>query len=562
MRKRWTSVLGRCLLVLIGGGAVAGLLLPLASAQGPGGSAAGGGGSPRTKGQAAPAPPTWWQDVRPILRRNCTVCHNERRRDELDISAGIALDQLPSIRQGARQDQPLVTPGEPEKSLLYRCLVTTDVKKRMPLEADPLPAKDIEIIRRWIAAGLPEGERQAEAEVPATPLRLVRTLPVSLPTRASPPPSVKLSGTLQVSAPIGPLSPVSAVAFSADGQLLAAGSYGVVTVWDLRRVEPLWSTTHVLGVVHDVKFSPDGQLLAAAGGQPAARGEVRLFDSRTGKLRRTLGGHRDAVSAIAFSPDSRRLASASFDKTVRLWDVESGQMRHSFSGHSDFIYAVAFAPDGQWYVTASKDRTGRIVDAGTGQGRLTLSGMNDEVLAAAVHPGGQLVVTSGLETQIHWWDAKTAERKNRTAGPAVAVHELTFDAAGKTLAVAGGDGTLRLYNGSNGALLRSIRVADAVFAVALDASGQRVATGSSDGLVRLWSTADLRPLLTLWSGRDNLWLALAPEGYYAAAAPLIGRLQWSAAGRTLEDPKLLRPLLKPESLSQAARGEKLPAPQW
>lgn len=519
-------------------------------------------GAKPTRSSGGEKAPTWWQDIRPIFRKNCTVCHNERRREELDISAGIVLDSLGSIRQGQRQGQALVLAGQPEQSLLYRSLVTTDVKKRMPLEADPLPAQEIELIRRWIAAGLPEGERPAQGEASGSSVRLVRTLPVTLPTRASPPPSLKLSGPLQLTVPIGPLAPGTAVAFSPEGQLLACGSYGQVSVWDLSRVEPLWSTTQVLGMVHDVKFSPDGQVLAVGGGQPSARGEVRLFDARSGQLRRVLTGHQDSVSTVAFSPDGRFLASASYDKTVRLWDVSTGQMRHSFTGHSDFVYAVAFAPDGQWYVTASKDRTGRIVDTATGRSRLTLSGMNDEVLAAAVHPQGALAVTGGLEPQLSWWDPRTAERKNRTAAPAVAVHELAFDTGGKLLAAAGGDGTLRLYNGSNGALLRSVRVADAVFAVALDAPGQRVATGSSDGWVRLWSTADLRPLLMLWSGRDRLWLALTPEGYYAAAPALQSRLQWSANGRTLDDPKLLQPLHNPKVLPQAARGEKVPAVRW
>lgn len=537
--------------------AAGGLYVLLAAASGQqGGSAA--------QQASGAAPPTYWQDVRPILRKHCTVCHNERRLDEPDISAGIALDQLERIRQGRRQGQAVAVAGQPEQSLLYRSLTAADARKRMPLEADPLPAGEIETIRRWIAAGLPEGSRPAGVEAPVVSgaARAVRALPVALPTRASAPPVLKRGGTLEVTLPIGPLPPAAAVAFSSDGKRLAAGSYGRVTVWDLQKVQPLWMSTHVLGAVHDVKFSPDGQLLAVAGGQPSVRGEVRLFAAADGRLVRTLGGHRDTVSAVAFSPDGRLLASASFDKTVRLWQTDSGQLRHLFSGHSDFVYAVAFAPSGQWYVTASKDRTGRLVRADTGQSQLTFSGMNDEVLAAAVHPEGKLAVTSGLEPQLHWWDVQTGERKMRTAGPGVAVHELAFDAAGKVCAVAGGDGTLRLYNGGNGALLRSVRVADVVFAVAVDPKGERVASGSSDGLVRLWSTADLRPLLVLWSGRDDQWLALTPEGYCAASEPLRQRMAWMAGGQPIPDRQLLQPLFDPAPLARAAAGGKVEPPDW
>jgi WD40 repeat protein len=517
------------------------------------------GGLFASSGRAAD--PTYWQDVRPILRKNCTVCHSERRLDEPDVSAGLALDKPELIRKGGKV--PVLVPGKPDESLIVILLTSKDKKRAMPLDADPLPAADVETIRRWVAAGAPEGVKPAEANTTTgmNPVaRPVRKLDVTFTTKAALPKTTPTPGPLEFAVPIGPLPPVAAVAFSPDGKLLATGTYGRVTVWDLAAGKPGKMLTNVLGAVNDLKFSPDGKTLAVAGGQPSARGDLRLFDTADWKLVASLGGHLDTVSCVSWSPDGTKLASASFDKTVRLWDVKSGKVLHTFTGHSDFVYAVAFSPDGTWYATASKDRTGRVVDAATGQSRVTLSGMDQEVLTVAVRPPDGQVVTSGFETQLSYWDPKTAERVRRAGGPGGATYEVAFDPKG-TLAVAGGgDGTVRLYNPKAGDQTKAVQAGSPVFAVTVDPDAKRFASGSADGLVKVWDAADARLLATLWSGTGDEWLAVAPEGYVAGSDPLLAKAAWKVGGKPVADAQLLAPLRDQAQVAKALQGQKVAEP--
>jgi WD40 repeat protein len=152
-------------------------------------------------------------------------------------------------------------------------------------------------------------------------------------------------------------------ALSPDGSIVAvSASDNKLHVWDVADATKMRELDHP-DRVWSVAFSPDGRLLATGTGaapighvadQRVPSGDdntVRLWDVASGKLVRELKGHDHAVASAAFSPDSRRLASGSFDGTLRLWDVEHGTELSRASGQS-WIFKVAYSPDAQLILTS------------------------------------------------------------------------------------------------------------------------------------------------------------------------------------------------------------------
>ena len=154
------------------------------------------------------------------------------------------------------------------------------------------------------------------------------------------------------------------------------------------------------GPVWGVAFSPDGRRLATASVDSTAR----LWDPATGEHLRTLTGHHSTVLGVAFSPDGRRLATASVDKTARLWDPATGKHRRALTGHDGAVLGVAFSPDGRLLATASGDKTARLWNPATGKHLRTLTGHDVGVNGVAFSPDGRLLAPASHDKTARLWD--------------------------------------------------------------------------------------------------------------------------------------------------------------
>lgn len=105
-------------------------------------------------------------------------------------------------------------------------------------------------------------------------------------------------------------------------------------------------------LINDVKFSPDTRLLASASFDKS----IKLWDGKTGKFITTLRGHVQSVYMVAWSADSRLLVSASADSTLKVWTMKTKKLLNDLPGHVDQVFAVDWSADGEKVASGGKDK--------------------------------------------------------------------------------------------------------------------------------------------------------------------------------------------------------------
>jgi WD40 repeat protein len=286
-------------------------------------------------------------------------------------------------------------------------------------------------------------------------------------------------------------TPLGSVAFAPDGKTLALvrsdGGVVIESVADGRDREI--EAGPGLGTLgRGLAYSPDGRMLASNGGGSL----VKLWDAASGSVLASLEGHSTPVASLAFSPDGKILATGSLDGSVKLWDVAQGRELKEVAGHTLDIRGLAFSPDGKTLASGSLDGSVKLWDVAQGRELASVQGGGRRVYSLAFAPDGKSLALglspSNTEAngEVVLWYPTEAHRRFRVLGTGNIV-TVAFSPDGLTLAAAGGDRVVKLWDIETGQELASLAGHEGfISSLAFSPDGRTLVTAGQDNLVGLF----------------------------------------------------------------------------
>jgi WD40 repeat protein len=276
-------------------------------------------------------------------------------------------------------------------------------------------------------------------------------------------------------------------AFSPDGKLLVTGSE-TIKLWDVANGREIRTFLGHSDQVYTVMFSPDGRRIVSASDDET----IKVWDAETGKEIHTFSGHSGSVI------DGRRIISASEDETMEVWDVETGKKIRAFSYSyydeygdeffSEYYESATFSPDGKQIAAVTDEKDIVLWDAASGRVIRTFSGYFRSVVAFS--PDGKQIVSADDKNIVILLDITTGKEIKNFPGHSDFVMSVRFSPDGKQI-VSGswGDKTIKIWDVNSGKELHSFSSGEYVDSVEFSPDGKLIVSGGGNGTVELWDTS-------------------------------------------------------------------------
>jgi WD40 repeat protein len=311
---------------------------------------------------------------------------------------------------------------------------------------------------------------------------------------------------------------IIAISFSSDGKHLVSSSdeEGRILVWDVATKEAPQGLRVGQGVIASLVFAPDNNVLGAAG----FNSEIRLFSLSDKRASSPLDGSRAAVQqTLAFLSDGRVVMLTDQDR-ISVFGAGEAQGK-SLAGLDGTPLSVTVSRNGALIAAGSDSGAIVIWDAATGTARPALHGDLKAVARLAFNDDGSLLAAGGLpddqgNVPIEVWDTAAGTKRQTLVGSQRQITAMSFQPGSAILAVADLQGALRLWNGQDGQLVRTISAQpqqERFVGIAFSPDGTVLATGSLNGDIQFWNptTGDEAAKLNIGAG-SVLALAFSPDG--------------------------------------------------
>jgi WD40 repeat protein len=351
---------------------------------------------------------------------------------------------------------------------------------------------------------------------------------------------------------------IGCLAYSGDGKLLAVGGadnkvrlFDAKTGTTVRLFDAHQNSTFVMpakpsladfgaptsapGPITALAFSDDSKLLATG----AWDDFIRLWDVETGKQVRRIDAHRSQVSGLVFSRDGKVLASrGGLDGLVRLWDPANGKQLHQFETKQGRSASLAIAPNNK--TVAFGDAKGiALFDVATGMETKRLEAPKGSG-CLAFSPNGDFLASGGRDNTLRIWDLAQGKELCRCLIPKPEPpSHLMFSPDGKQLAAAIRENDVHIYDAATGKPLHRL---DHYWgdAVAYSSDGKTLASCGAPSAVRLWDANTGKELFTDVPGHRSAvtHLALTTDGKLTASGGDHLRLWDTASGKSIRQIKI------------------------
>ncbi len=323
------------------------------------------------------------------------------------------------------------------------------------------------------------------------------------------------------------LDPATDFAATSDLGLAAYGTTsGQVRVMDLHDGKELWSAVAAKQFITALAFSPDGKTLASAAG--FGESDIHLWDVATGKEIGRLEGHQSWVGSLVFWPDGKKLASASADQTIRIWDMASRKCLDVLRGHRLEVWRLALLPDDKTLVSGAKDGTVCFWDTSVPHPHQSRIIIPENVVDWCFAPDSQSVLTLDRQGQMAQWMGTEFQQKEPVLD--IGTNFISrfwwnvFSRDGRFLATGSTNGVIQVWDASRQILWRQLTNTTGVFVpFTFLADGKKLITWSeSDNVFHEWDLttgleiqswpAPVEVNAVAISPDDRLFVALGYEG--------------------------------------------------